>query len=124
MSTQRPVNLELSTIRFPITAIVSILHRLSGLVIFALLPVLLCALQASLASEESYAALQECMSSIWVKLTFWALLAALIYHLLAGVKHLLMDIGIGETLEGGKAFATATLILAAVLIFFAGGLLW
>ena len=83
--------------RLPITAWASITHRASGVFLFVGMAVLLWALDASLASPESFAALQETLDNPLLKLVIWALIAGLIYHALAGVKHLVMDFGIGET---------------------------
>ncbi len=87
--------------RLPITAWASITHRATGVFLFAGMAVLIWALDASLASPESFAALQDCLASPLVKLVIWAVVAGLIYHSLAGIKHLVMDMGIGETMEGG-----------------------
>jgi len=104
---QRPVNLELSTIKFPITAIVSITHRISGVILFAGVAVLLWLLDASLASEEQFNALREVLTSpIW-QLVIWAVLVALGYHAVMGLRHLIMDLGWGESLEGGRLGAKA-----------------
>lgn len=121
---KRPVNLDIGTIRLPITAYVSILHRVSGAVSFAGAAVLLWVLHASLASEVSFAQLQSCLASPWAKLLLWAVLSALAYHTAAGVKHLIMDMGVGETLEGGRRGSVITLAVAAVLIVLAGAWLW
>jgi succinate dehydrogenase / fumarate reductase cytochrome b subunit len=124
VNNNRPVNLDLTTIKFPITAIVSILHRVSGMAMLAGVIVLLWMLDASLSSEEGFAYLQETLSHPLVKLILWAVLAATAYHLVAGVRHLIMDMGIGETLEGGKRSASIAIGLAVLLIVLAGVWLW
>jgi succinate dehydrogenase / fumarate reductase cytochrome b subunit len=121
---KRPVNLDLTTIKFPVTAIVSIFHRMTGVAIFFAIPVLLWLLDRSLASPESFADVKELMTSKLAVLLMWGILAVLIYHFLAGVRHLVMDMGIGETLEGGRRGAFMVFIGAAILIFLAGGWLW
>ncbi len=85
---------------------------------------LLYALDLSLSSEQSFAELKALMSGGLVKFIVWVLLSGLIYHFVAGVKHLLMDIGIGEGKESGKAGAIVTVVLSAVLIVLAGVWLW
>ena len=102
VNSQRPVNLDLRTIKLPITAYTSILHRISGVILFVGIAVLLFGLDKSLASEEGFAQVKECLTSPLAKFVIWGLLSALLYHLVAGVRHLIMDMGIGETLEGGK----------------------
>lgn len=110
--------------RLPITAWSSITHRASGVFLFVGMAVLIWALDASLSSPESFASLQECLSSPLAKLVIWAVLAGLIYHSVAGVKHLIMDCGIGETLEGGRLGAGLVFALSAVLIVLAGVWIW
>lgn len=117
----RPVNLNILTIRMPITAYVSILHRLSGLLTFLFVPCLLYALQRSLHSPESYAALLDCLATPWVTAVTWFMTMGLVYHLLAGIKHLLMDLHIGETVCASKAFSWLVLIGFAAI---AGASAW
>ena len=121
---KRPVNLDIGTIVLPITAYVSILHRISGVILYVGVGILLWMLDASLTSEESFASLKEHLNNPLCQLLVWAVLAALAYHFAAGVRHLLMDMGHGETLEGGKQGAKATLIVAVVLIVLAGVWVW
>jgi succinate dehydrogenase / fumarate reductase cytochrome b subunit len=120
----RPVNLDIGTMRLPITAWVSIAHRASGVFLFAGMAVLIWALDASLASPESFASLQECLGSPLAKLVIWAVVAGLIYHTAAGVKHLIMDFGIGETMEGGILGARIVIAVSIVLILLAGVWIW
>lgn len=110
--------------RLPITAWVSITHRASGVFLFAAVAVLLWALDSSLESEVTFKALQDHLSSPLCKLVIWAVLAGLIYHTLAGVRHLIMDLGIGETLAGGKLGARLVIIASVVLILVAGIWIW
>ena len=124
MNDKRPVNLDLSTIKFPVTAIASITHRVTGVAIFLALPILLWMLDRSLASPESFADLKELMTSPLVKLVVWAILAVLLYHLVAGIRHLVMDAGVGESLEGGRRGAKLGFIISVVLILLVGGWIW
>ncbi|HVY53845.1 MAG TPA: succinate dehydrogenase, cytochrome b556 subunit [Gammaproteobacteria bacterium] len=124
MNKKRPKNLNLFTIKFPIPAIVSILHRVSGVFLFLLMPLLLWALSMSLASETDFNNLKEFLSTPFSKLVIWAFLAALSYHLVAGIRHLLMDIHIGEELKTGRLMAKVTLGVSAVLIVMLGVWLW
>jgi len=124
VKSQRPVNLELTKFSFPLAAIVSILHRISGIFLFAGTAVLLWLLDASLASEERFLALQETLTQPLWQIVIWAVLAALAYHVMAGVRHLLMDVGIGDSLKGGRRSALLTLVLAVILMILAGVWLW
>jgi succinate dehydrogenase / fumarate reductase cytochrome b subunit len=121
---KRPVNLDIGSMRLPITAWVSITHRASGVFLFAGMAVLLWALDASLASPESFALLQECLASPLAKFVLWAVVAGLIYHSLAGVKHLVADFGVGETMEGGILGARIVIALSVILILMAGVWIW
>ena len=110
--------------RLPITAWASITHRATGVFLFVGMALLLWALDASLASPESFASLQDTLSSPLVKLVIWAILAGLIYHSLAGIKHLIMDMGIGESMEGGILGVRIVVVCSAVLILLAGIWIW
>lgn len=125
MKNNRPVNLDISTISFPITAIVSITHRVSGLISLAGALLLLWMLSISLSSEQSFNELKETLSSPVITIIIWGVLSALGYHCVAGIRHLIMDTGIGETLEGGRLGAKLVVAISAVLIIAIGGyLLW
>lgn len=118
------MNLDIGTIKLPITAYVSILHRASGVALIGAIAILLGLLSYSLKSAEDFAAVQACLSSVPMKLLMWAVLAAFIYHLLAGIKHLVMDMGIGETLEGGKTGAVLVLVFTVIGFALAGVWVW
>ena len=120
MKDNRPVNLDLMAFKFPMPAISSILHRMSGVILFLLLPYGLWMLQQSLRSAASYAKLQQCLHGFVGGFFLWVFAAAAIYHFLAGVRHLLMDMGIGETLEGGRRGAVIVLVLSFILIIALG----
>ena len=81
-------------------------------------------LDISLSSSEGFSELQAILAETWAKVVLWLVLAALTYHLVAGVKHLVMDMGIGETLEGGKLGAKLTLAAFFVLVILEGVWLW
>ena len=124
MKDKRPVNLDIGTMRLPVTAWASITHRATGVFLFAGMALLIWALDASLRSPESFASLQDILGSPLAKLVLWAIVAALIYHSLAGVRHLIMDMGVGETMEGGTLGARIVIALAVVLILLAGVWIW
>lgn len=124
MKDNRPKNLDLYTIRFPLPAITSILHRVSGVFIFAGVFVLLWLLAESLSSETGFANVQQWLTMTPVKLVIWAIVAGLLYHLIAGIKHLVMDMGIAETLEGAKTSAVLVIVFSAISIVLAGVWIW
>jgi succinate dehydrogenase / fumarate reductase cytochrome b subunit len=121
VKSNRPVNLSMGQVlsvnlRSPV-AIASILHRVSGIIIFLLIPVLLWLLQGSLASPESFAHVHDVVFGNYaVRFVVWVFMAGLIYHFFAGVKHLLADVGVAEELGSGRAAATLALILSGISI--------
>ncbi|MAZ38588.1 MAG: succinate dehydrogenase, cytochrome b556 subunit [Legionellales bacterium] len=124
MNKKRPVNLDLMTVRFPITAITSILHRISGVILFFCIPILLYFLSCSLSDQISYDAISAVFESFPIKLLNFLILSALIYHFVAGIRHLIMDVGIGETKMGGKLGAKVMLFMSILLIVILGVWLW
>ena len=121
---KRPVNLDIGTMRLPITAWASITHRATGVALFVGMAVLLWLLDASLSGPESFASVSECLDSFLAKLVVWGIVTALIYHSLAGVKHLIMDFGVGETMEGGVLGARIVIALSVVLSLLAVIWIW
>lgn len=117
MKTKRPVNLDIGSIKLPITSYVSILHRASGVVLFFAVAILLCAFDASLESEQSFDSLKQSLGSPIAQFFIWASLAALAYHFVAGIRHLIMDFGFGEdSFESGRNSAWVVVAVAAILI--------
>lgn len=111
MKTKRPVFLNLLQIKFPVPAIASIFHRVSGVVLFLGLPFLLyCWHQAR--SAEGFMALQQ--ANFGFKVLLWMILSAGFYHALAGLRHLLMDCGLGESLT--QARFTAKLVIGLAIV--------
>ena len=110
-----PVFLNLAQIRFPIGAIASIAHRVSGVLLFIALPVLAALLHASLRSEADFASVRGLLSSPLSLVVAGVLAWALAHHVLAGIRHLLMDVGIGSELERARASARLSLVAAPAL---------
>lgn len=124
MNKKRPVNLDIATIKLPVTAYVSILHRVSGVFLFAGVAVLLWMLDASLGSQEGFNNIRDLAASPVFQGILWVVLAALAYHTVAGIRHLIMDFGVGESLKGGQFGAKLALAIAIVLIVLAGVWVW
>ena len=124
MKDKRPVNLDIGSMRLPITAWASITHRATGVFLFAGIAVLLWALDSSLSDQAGFDALGETLSHPLLKLVIWAVVSALIYHSLAGIKHLVMDMGIGETMAAGILGVRIVVALSIVLILLAGIWIW
>lgn len=124
MQTKRPMNLDLRTIHFPIMAVASICHRISGVVIFLFSPWIFWLLDQSLSSSTHFMNLQTALSEPFKKCLIWIFLAALLYHLVAGIRHLLMDWGVGDSLEGGRLGAQLTFGISILLTVLTGVWLW
>lgn len=124
MNSKRPVNLDLGKFHFPLPAITSILHRISGIIIFVGVAFLMYGLDLSLSGEDGFNRVNELLDSFLAKLITWGIMSALLYHLVAGIKHLLMDAGVGEELESGRLAAKITLVVSIVLIILAGVWVW
>lgn len=115
----RPKNLNLLSIRFPVNAVVSILHRASGMALFAILPLVLWALQVSLSNQTAFDALVVSMQSTLAKVIFIMLAWAFFHHFFAGFRHLGMDAHVMTDLP--QARFTSRIVMAlgviATLIF-------
>ncbi|WP_296402478.1 succinate dehydrogenase, cytochrome b556 subunit [Psychrobacter sp.] len=116
MKSNRPINLPLSqviSVNSSPTARASILHRISGVILFLLIPVLLWLLQTSIYSPERFNAVFDNMV---LRFIVWIFVAATAYHFVMGIKHLLADMGFNEELQSGRRASIVTFIIAAILI--------
>jgi succinate dehydrogenase cytochrome b subunit len=132
----RPVytNIHVSQIiayRLPIAGVVSILHRVSGALMFLLLPLVVWLLDVSLTSEVSYERFSNAfiagvgvVPAFLLKLVVLALIWAFLHHLVAGVRHLWMDITHSVSLQQGHVSALATLGASLLLTILLGAKLF
>jgi len=120
---QRPVNLQLNTISFPPAAITSILHRITGVAMFFALLFVIWAWAESVSSPDGFAFVQEQMSGVIGKIIAIGTISALTYHILGGLRHLVMDMGHWEELESGNNSAKIVIGLWIVLTVVVGVLL-
>lgn len=125
MSDNRPVNLDLGTVSFPITAIASILHRICAVISWVGLGFLLCALCYALSSQEDFNALANTLQTNFIaQFIAWGLLSAFSYYCAATIKHLIQDFGLFEDFEGGKLISWAAIACGVVFTILAGVLVW
>lgn len=124
MSKARPKHLNLLQIRQPVPAVVSILHRISGALLFLFLWLFLAALERSLVSAESFADLKANFGNPLVKLMGLGLLWAYLHHAFAGLRHLGLDLRLGIDLPKARASAYAVLVLGFGLTLVIGVMLW
>jgi succinate dehydrogenase / fumarate reductase cytochrome b subunit len=120
----RPVYLNLFQYKWPLVAIASILHRVSGVGVFFGIGILLFLLQTSLESQSSFELVRSSFQSPGLKLLVWLIISGLIYHFVAGVKHLIMDWGFGEDLRSAHLASQLTLAVATLLSLLAAVRLW
>ncbi len=106
---------ELSNYRLPLAGIVSILHRISGFLMFALLPFVLYLLEQSLRSEISFAYYQGIVSNPICKLVILALVWGYMQHFCAGVRHLFMDLHFGLDKDTARKSAASVLVVSLTL---------
>jgi succinate dehydrogenase / fumarate reductase cytochrome b subunit len=124
MVNKRPININPLSIRLPIMALVSITHRISGILVLLLIPYLLWTLQLTLVSPEGLNQVRDAIASPGCKIFLWVLLSALIFHLLAGFRHLLMDCHIGDSLRAGRIGAYVVFIGTFLLMILVAFWLW
>lgn len=119
MKDKRPININPLTIKLPITALVSIGHRISGVFVFLLIPLLLYLLSQSLASESSFQQMQQLFSPLWMKGVLWIFVAGFAFHFVAGFRHILMDCHIGDSQRLGRLGAWMVLLIGAAIALLA-----
>ena len=122
---------DLPTYRLPVAGWVSILHRISGAIMFLLMPFIIWMFDTSVSSEYSYAKFTSAFNvgigfvpGALIKLVALALIWAYLHHFIAGVRHLWMDINHAVSKEFGKSSATVTLVLSISLTVVLGAKLF
>lgn len=121
----RPVYLDLLHIRQPLPAVVSILHRISGALLFvAGIPLVLWVTQRALASPQAWEAMRATLSHPFAKLVLLALAWAYLHHFIAGIRHLVMDLHVGMELKSARTSAAVTLVLSLLLTLGVAIRLW
>lgn len=105
--------------RLPLAGLVSILHRISGVAMFLMLPLAMWMFDASLRSPDSYATAVSVLSAWPFKILALGLFWALAHHLCAGVRHVLMEVFHAVSKDQGRRYAAASMVisLAATAIF-------
>jgi len=120
----RPKNLNLFTIRLPVNAIVSILHRTSGVVLFLIQPLLLWALQQSLSNQAGYVRVSHFLQHWSVKLLLMGLAWAFFHHFYAGLRHLAMDVHWMTSLQKARFSSRVVLWLVGVSVLLLAWVIW
>ena len=124
MKTERPVYLSLTQFGWPLTAIASITHRVTGVVLVAGIGYLLWLAAMALESSAGFANAAALLSKPLHKLVLLAVIAALLYHLFAGVKHIFMDFHVGASFAAAKTRSIVVFVLTGAAVIAVGAWLW
>ena len=129
----RNINLfsDVRTYRLPLAGFISILHRVSGMLMFILLPLVIWMFDTSVSSEISFARFSAAFNvglgfvpGWFIKLVTLALIWAYLHHLAAGVRHLYLDVSHKTTKDFGRQSAVATLVFSIGLTLILGAKLF
>lgn len=124
LTKQRPKFLNLMEIKLPLPGVASILHRVSGVGLFLMLPLLICLLEMSLKSADSHQSLVLLVDHPVVKLTLIGLLWAFLHHFCMGIRILLIDIHVGVEKTQARASAKVVMVVSLLLTLILGVKLW
>ncbi|MCP3852529.1 MAG: succinate dehydrogenase, cytochrome b556 subunit [Gammaproteobacteria bacterium] len=113
---KRPKNLNLLSVRFPMSAIMSVGHRAAGVLLFLSLPYFIYIFQLSLTSESGFLQAKAELQSPMIKFFCSIILWALAHHFIAGIRYFLLDVDIG--IEKKWAQKTALLVIISGFVMF------
>jgi len=99
---RRPVFLDITRIHLPVTAVISITHRITGVLFFLLIPLLIYTFDLSLSGQDGYNSVLSILDQRAVRLMLIVLLWGFTHHFLAGIRYLLIDIDIGVNRESSR----------------------
>lgn len=118
-SDSRPVYLNLFRIHLPLAGWVSILHRLSGALLFLAFPLGVWALSVSLSDETGFQRVADWVTHPLSKLVVLLMVWAFVHHLLAGLRHLALDVHWGVERHQSRRTSMAVMLLAAMITLIA-----
>jgi succinate dehydrogenase / fumarate reductase, cytochrome b subunit len=122
---KRPKYLDLMEIKQPLPAVVSLLHRVSGaLLFFPGIPLLLCSLDMILNSQEDHARFQSLLAIPLIKVVLTLSLWFFLHHFCAGIRFLALDLHYGSTLEQARSSSKMVLAAGIILTLLISVLLW
>ena len=125
MNIQRPVNLDLTTIKLPVMGLASILHRVSAVIIWVAAAYFLPMLYMSLESAEGFHKITSLLAeNIIIQFFTWGFLTALGYYVAGGLKHIIQELGFFETLEGGRFISSFAIGMGVLMSFASGFWIW
>lgn len=120
-------NIDLMSIKsynFPITAISSILHRISGVILIVAIPLTVVGMNYSLAGPAGYKQTVDFLTAGWFSVFFWLFLSSITYHVYAGIRHMIMDMGFGESMKAAKMTSLVVIVLGVLSAILWGIYLW
>jgi len=123
MTTNRPVFLEIWRVKLPVPGLVSILHRLSGVLRVLSIPVFTALFAQALSGSDGFAAAAAFVGHPLIKLALLLLGWALLHHLFAGIRYLIIDFGWGVDLPTARKTAWTALSAALLVTIVGGGML-
>ena len=122
---QRPKYVDLNLLNLPMPGLVSILHRITGVVMFLfLIPAVLFVLQGTLDAETGFNKWKSIFSEPVVKLIVLGFVWSYLHHLFAGIRYLLLDIHVGVALEPARTSARLVLALGLIATAIVGARIW
>lgn len=114
-TTRHPIFLNLLQIRLPVAGVLSIAHRVSGVVLFLALPLVIAFFGLALAGDAGFQRAGLLLQGFAVRILLFLLLWALLHHLLAGLRYLFIDLDLGVQAPRYRQSAWAVLVAAPLL---------
>jgi succinate dehydrogenase / fumarate reductase, cytochrome b subunit len=121
---KRPVYLNLVKIRLPVGGVLSILHRITGVILVLLLPFALYLFDCSLQDSTAFAEISSRLSSLEGRIVILIMVWAFAQHFMSGIRHLLLDIGIGDSKPIARRNAWLAFAASGAVVIFTGVCLW
>lgn len=115
----KPIYLNLFRLHLPVTGWVSILHRVSGALLFFMLPVLVGGFALAITNEVGFARVAAYLATPFTKLLMLAVVAGLAHHFFAGLRHLAMDAHWGQTLNSARVTSYIVLLTTGIVVLLA-----
>lgn len=124
VNAERPVNLDLTKFRFPPMAILSVSHRISGVLLFLFTPLAIYMMHEAATSQQTFNTLIHVMQNFWMRLAVWIGISVTLFHLMSGIRHMVMDLGFWESLHAGRISAYTVFALGFIVTVLVGVWVW
>ena len=115
MNNSRPLSPHLQVYKLPLTGLISIIHRMTGVMLSFGLIFFVYIISATASGAEAYLEMQDVMDMWLVRLIYWGFIYALFFHLCHGVRHLIWDTGKSFDLDTMNQYAIYELIASFIL---------